>query len=325
MENYYKEIKKILKDQYWYNDDIIDQIYNKITEYTNKNLNFEYYQSGYDDVISDDIIDDFLDHVKEYYKDWFDDLKDAKIAFSDYIYEKYFFDYDVMYYYEKELKDQLEFVIEKKDWSVEYTDWWDIIRLLQENLWILSLDIDAFGLCKSEYRIVLYTKMDWSSFSTIFDGYRYNDNKKYIKDLKKGSIMQKLCKKHWFDIEDIFKYQNCKEGSKNWIKYKNLRLENEFFDQLYREFANTFGYYEDLAFLLKLWIDDILNFYVKWSKFNLKNTWSIGLYDSCNGSGSLFEVKCKNDCTVDCKDLILRLYDKTNIDRVYGFCDCVFY
>ena len=53
MENYYKEIKKILKDQYWYNDDIIDQIYNKITEYTNKNLNFEYYQSGYDDVISD--------------------------------------------------------------------------------------------------------------------------------------------------------------------------------------------------------------------------------------------------------------------------------
>jgi hypothetical protein len=76
--------------------------------------------------------------------------------------------------------------------------------------------------------------------------------------------------------------------------------------------------------LVKLWIEDILNFYVKWSTFNLKNTGSVGLYDNCNWSGSLFELCVYNDCIVDCDKLVLNFYKNTSIESCYWFCDCVF-
>ena len=109
-------IKEFLNQRYHFKDEVIEQIIDKITEYTNKNLNFEYYPYSYDDYVSDSIISDFIfDEVKQYHKDGFDSLDEAKATFNDYIYEKYFFDYDVMYYYEKELKDDIENIVENVD------------------------------------------------------------------------------------------------------------------------------------------------------------------------------------------------------------------
>jgi hypothetical protein len=53
-------------------------------------------------------------------------------------------------------------------------------------------------------------------------------------------LIQLLCKKHGFDIEDIYKLEDAKEGSKIEAKYKEKRKNNKFFDALYREYANTF-------------------------------------------------------------------------------------
>lgn len=315
-------IKEFLNQRYHFKDEVIKQIIDKITECTNENLNFEYYPYSPDDYVSDSIISDFIfDEVKQYHKDGFDSLDEAKATFNDYIYDKYFFDYS----YSEYLVDDLNKIkINQNDWTIEYLDWWDVFYNIRDEFWILDLEVDWIGLCKSEYRMVIFSKKDESDFAITFDSWKYNEYKKDIKELKKDSLMNLLCKKHGFDIEDIYKFELSKEWSKMEAKYKEKRKNNKFFDELYSEFVNTFWYCEDIAILVKLWIEDILNFFVKWSTFNLKNTWSIGLYDNCNWSGSLFEVHCYNDCIVNCDKLILNLYKNTSIESCYGFCDSVF-
>lgn len=310
----YQSFYDLLKKDYKFDDDKIDKIWDQIEYYTNKYYNFEYYKSWYDDVIDDWIIDDFLDdRILKY-----DTLDEVKCEFSDFIYEKYSFDYDTQYYYEDELVKEFKRIDEN-------VDWWDLLHDIQDQIWILWFDVDVFSLCKSEYKIAIFTKEDHDIFSSCF----YDCDIEYLKnDLKKHKknpyILQKLCKNHGFDIKTLYYYLKDDKSNKNYWIGEKLYNENEFFKSLYKELSECMWYNEDLCFLLKLSIDEILSFCVKDSDFELWRSWSCGFYAGWNWSGSLFEINIQNPLKVKTSDLCIRMYDKTRIESVYWFCDCVF-
>lgn len=297
-----------------YSEEQTKQIIDKIEYYTNKNLNFDMY-FDYNDEIPEEYIQEFLNKNKNK----FNNIVEAKDEFSYFIEEKFDWFFDSEHYYFENLHNELS--------KLEFYDE-DIMFLydLQSELWILYLDRNIFDIVNRRwYKIALFSMKDHDVYSTCFFDWRYNDWKedKEFNEEKSEFILQKLCKVNDFDINDIFKYQVSEEWSEDEKKLQELKKNNVFFSTLYQEFSNTFWYQENLVFLCRLDIDEILQFCVKNTQFNLNNVWSIWLY--WYWSWSLFEIENRKDCIVNTSELDIAMYSRTNIESVYWFCDCVFW
>lgn len=304
----YEKIFNILKNRFNYDDKIIDDIYDIIVNNTNENLNFEYYKSSYDDIIDDDIISEFISKIDHKY----DSIDEIKIELKDYIYEKYFF--DNYFYYDEYLVKQLnDIVIEKKDWSIEYCDWSEIINELHE-YWYLDLEIDYDSLFIN-YDCIISTNDDESIFYNWFYNGDYIGDSYTKKQLKENHYtLQDICKYNWFNINDIFYYQKGDEKSKRFQKAKNLYENNPFFKWLYKEYNNYLWYMNwNITNLVKLSIDEILSFFVKWSKFSFWWSWLLWINDS------IYELKLDKVLDIPCDKLDLWFYKRSSIAKTYDF------
>ena len=321
-EKFYKDFSESLKSRFHFDDEIIKEIYDKVDYRTNENRNFEYYKTSYEDEITEEHLQQFFDYVEKYYKDWFNSLDDVKSELECFLYDKYF--RDSGYYYRDELSSELwKIEVNRTDWTIEIINWYEVLNTLSEELWILWLDVNFKDFFRNEYKCIIYTRDDYEDcFTSWFYDWDYlkdEYSKNVLKKLKnKPIILQKLCKINWFDIKDIFIYQEWNEKSKKYQKVKKIYEENECFRTLYNEFVNCLWYSEQLCFLMNLSIDDILSFYVKDSDFELWRNWSIWF------DWSLFDVKLNKNLSVKTSDLSLWFYKNSRVYRTYDFCNSVF-
>ena len=297
-----------------YTEEQTKQIIETIEYNTNNNFNFDMY-FDYRDELPEEYIQEFLNENKNK----FENIEQTRDEFRYFIEEKFDFFEDSEYYYKKYLLEQLQ----RLDF---FEDWYEFLDNIQDEFWIFNLVYDIFDIVNRRwYKIALFSMKDHDVFSTCFFDWRYNDWKeeKEFNEEKSEFILQKLCKVNDFDINDIFKYQVSEEWSEDEKKWQELKKNNVFFSTLYQEFSNTFWYSENLVFLCRLDIDEILQFCVKNTQFNLNNVWSIWLY--WYWSWSLFEIENRKDCIVNTSELDIAMYSRTNIESVYWFCDCVFW
>ena len=297
-----------------YTEEQTKQIIETIEDNTNDEFNFDMY-FDYRDELPEEYIQEFLNENKNK----FENIEQAKDEFSYFIWEKFDFFEDSEYYYKEYLLEQLQ----RLDF---FEDWYEFLNNIQDEFWIFNLVYDIFDIVNRRwYKIALFSMKDHDVYSTCFFDWKYEDWKedKEFNEEKSEFILQKLCKVNDFDINDIFKYQVSEEWSEEEKKWQELKKNNVFFSTLYQEFSNTFWYSENLVFLCRLDIDEILQFCVKNTQFNLNNVWSIWLY--WYWSWSLFEIKNNKDCIVNTSELDIAMYSRTNIESVYWFCDCVFW
>ena len=297
-----------------YTEEQTKQIIETIEDNTNNEFNFDMY-FDYNDEIPEEYIQEFLNENKNK----FENIEQARDEFRYFIEEKFDFFEDSEYYYKKYLLEQLQ----RLDF---FEDWYEFLNNIQDEFWIFNLVYDIFDIVNRRwYKIALFSMKDHDVYSTCFFDWKYEDWKegKEFNEEKSEFILQKLCKVNDFDINDIFKYQVSEEWSEEEKKWKELKKNNVFFSTLYQEFSNTFWYSENLVFLCRLDIDEILQFCVKNTQFNLNNVWSIWLY--WYWSWSLFEIENRKDCIVNTSELDIAMYSRTNIESVYWFCDCVFW
>ena len=297
-----------------YTEEQTKQIIETIENNTNNEFNFDMY-FDYRDEIPEEYIQEFLNKNKNK----FNNIEEAKDEFSYFIEEKFDWFFESEHYYKEYLLEQLQ----RLDF---FEDWYEFLNDIQDEFWIFNLVYDIFDIANRRwYKIALFSMKDHEDFSTCFFDWRYNEwkDEKEFNEEKSEYILQKLCKVNGFDINDIFKYQVSEEWSEDEKKWQELKKNNVFFSTLYQELVNTMGYQENLVFLCRLDIDEILSFCVKNTQFNLNNVWSIWLY--WYWSWSLFEIENRKDCIVNTSELDIAMYSRTNIESVYWFCDCVFW
>lgn len=306
---FYDDIKKSLV-KYKFDDSIIDQIFDIIDNNTNKNHNFEYFKSSYDDIIDDDIIIDFL---KDKEKNQYNSIDDIKCDLEYFLYDKYFFDY--WFYYDEELIKQLnQIVIEKKDWSIEYLDWSQIFSDLREELWIFDLDIDYNSLFKSSYDCIISIDQDESIFYNWFNSDNLKDEYSKRKLKENHYLIDDLCKNNWFSIKDIFTYCEGDENKISYWKASKLYENNNVFRWLYKEYLNYLWYMDwNITNLVSLNIDQILSFYVKDSYFEFWLWWLLWINDS------IYELSLNKPLKAKTSDLVLDFYKWSTIKRTYDF------
>ena len=318
-QKFYNEFYDLLKKEYNFNDEIIDKIYDVIDNHTNENFNFEYTRSSYDDYIDEDIIYDFIkNNIWKY-----DNFDDVKCDFEYYLYDKFIFDSKYYYYeYLYEDLDKIELKSEKK-WIIEKIDSNEVLNLIEENFWILDIDFNINDLCLNEYKVTLYSNNDNSIFtSSFYDGDYFECE--YVKsqlkkNWKNNYLLQKLCKIHGFDIDDIFYYEdNDNENTKRYKKCEKLYNENPFFHSLYKEFVNCMWYQEEFCLLRSFTIDEILSFCLKDYKYEIKSEWLSWF------NGSLFDLNIQNPLKINSNELSLWFYKWSYIQKTYDFSRNIF-
>jgi hypothetical protein len=204
--------------------------------------------------------------------------------------------------------------IEKNDWSITYIDWNEIIRLLQDELWILSLEVNFNSLFKDWYNVIIQSKDDESIFYNWFNDDYLDDN--YSKEKLKNNhyVLQDICNWNWFSIKDLFIYNKGDEKTKKYWISKKLYDNNPVFRWLYKEYNNYLWYMDwSITNIVKLDIDEILSFYVKWYEFNFGNWWLTGINDS------IYELKL-NPVKIKASNLDLFFYKRSTIEKTYDFC-----
>jgi hypothetical protein len=180
--------------------------------------------------------------------------------------------------------------------------------------WYLDLEIDYDSLFIN-YDCIISTNDDESIFYNWFYNGDYIGDSYTKKQLKENHYtLQDICKYNWFNINDIFYYQKGDEKSKRFQKAKNLYENNSFFKWLYKEYNNYLWYMDwNITNLVKLSIDEILSFFVKWSKFSFWWSWLLWINDS------IYELKLDKVLDIPCDKLDFWFYKRSSIAKTYDF------